>query len=410
MPLPFAGLRVLDFTAFWAGPVVTHYLATLGADVVKVESIQRPDGMRFASARPPGTDHWWEWAPMTQGVNLGKRGVTLDLARPQGIALAKRLAAQVDAVVENFSPRVMENLGLGWDALRAVNPRLVMVRMPAFGLDGPWRDRVGFAQTMEQISGMAWVTGHANGPPVIPRGPCDPLAGLHAAFALLVALEHRRRTGEGQLVEATMVEAALNAAADQVVEHAAYGRLIERQGNRGPVAAPQNVYPCRGEERWIALAVVTDAQWAALVELLGRPAWTADPTLAHADGRRAEHDRLDAELARWLATRDLEETVEHLVARGIPAAPVVSPRDVGENPQLRARGFFEAVSHPVVGTHEYAGLPMRFSAGPERWFRAAAPMLGQHNDEILRGLLGLDDAEIAALRADRIIGDRPVGA
>ncbi len=190
--LPFAGLRVLDFTAFWAGPVVTHYLATLGADVIKVESIQRPDGMRFASARSPGTDHWWEWAPMTHGVNLGKRGVTLDLARPQGVALGKRLAAQVDAVVENFSPRVMENLGLGWEALRAVNPRLIMVRMPAFGLDGPWRDRVGFAQTMEQISGMAWVTGHADGPPVIPRGPCDPLAGLHAAVALVVALEHRR--------------------------------------------------------------------------------------------------------------------------------------------------------------------------------------------------------------------------
>src|SRR6185295_16825445 len=280
---------------------------------------------------------------------------------------------------------------------------------PAFGLDGPWRDRVGFAQTMEQISGMAWVTGHADGPPVIPRGPCDPLAGLHAAFALLVALEHRRQTGQGQLVEATMVEAALNAAADQVIERSAYGRLIERDGNRGPVAAPQNIYACRGTEQWIALAVVTPAHWAALVDLLGRPAWALDGALSTAAGRRARHDPIDRELAGWFAAQERDDAVERLVARGVPAAPVVSPREVDRNPHLRARGFFETVTHPIVGTHDYPGLPMRFSAGPTRWFRAPAPMLGQHNDEILRGLLGLGDAEIAALRADGIIGDRPSG-
>ncbi len=206
-----------------------------------------------------------------------------------------------------------------------------------------------------------------------------------------------------------MVEAALNAAADQVVERSAYGRLIARAGNRGPVAAPQNIYPCRGTERWIALAVVTDAQWAALVDLLGRPAWTAEPTLERAEGRRARHDLIDGELTRWFAEQALDAAVARLVARGVPAAPVVSPREVDQNPQLRARGFFETVTHPVVGAHDYPGLPMRFSAGPERWFRAPAPMLGQHNEEILRGLLGLDEAEIAALRADGIIGDRPVG-
>ena len=284
---PLAGLRIIDFTAFWAGPFATQYLAAMGADVIKVESIQRPDGMRFQSVRPPTDDGWWEWGALYQTVNLGKRGITLDLGRPAGVELVKRLIADADAVVENFSPRVMDNLGLDYTELAARNPRLIMVRMPAFGLDGPWRDRVGFAQTMEQLTGMAWLTGFADGPPVMPRGPCDPLAGLHAVVALLVALEHRHRTGRGQLVESTMVEAALNAAAEPILEYGAHGARLARDGNRGPVGAPQNLYACRGDDRWLALAVTSDAQWQALRALMGDPGWARDAALATAAGRRA---------------------------------------------------------------------------------------------------------------------------
>jgi crotonobetainyl-CoA:carnitine CoA-transferase CaiB-like acyl-CoA transferase len=232
---------------------------------------------------------------------------------------------------------------------------------------------------------------------------------MHAAFALLVALEHRRQTGEGQLVESTMVEAALNAVADQVLEWQAYGRLLGRDGNRGPVAAPQNVYACRGAEQWLALAVATDAQWCALLELLGRPAWADDPTLAAAAGRRAAHGRLDVELGRWCAAQDRDALVECLLARGIPAAPVLPPRDAALNPQMRARGFFDAVTHPVTGTHELPGLPMRFSARDPRWYRAPAPTLGQHTEEVLRKLLGLGAAELDELRAAGVIGERPAG-
>ncbi|MBY0278689.1 CoA transferase, partial [Candidatus Binatia bacterium] len=296
---PLAGLRIVDFTAFWAGPFVTHYLAALGADVIKVESIQRPDGMRFQSVKQPPAELWWEWGALYHGMNLNKRGITLDLTRPEGRALVKRLCAQADATVENFSPRVMDGLGLGWDDLSRVNSRLIVVRMPAFGLDGPWRDRVGFAQTMEQVSGMAWLTGFADGAPVIPRGACDPLAGLHALAALFVALEHRRRTGRGQLVEATMVEAALNAASELVLEHGAYGTLLTRDGNRGPVGAPQNLYACRGKDVWLALSVTGDAEWASLVEVLGAPAWARDPSLANGAARRARHDEIDRALAAW---------------------------------------------------------------------------------------------------------------
>jgi len=393
---------------FWAGPFVGHFLAALGADVVKLESIQRPDGIRFASTQQPEAERWWEWSAMFHGMNAGKRGITLDLSRPRGLALAKALFAKVDVVIENFSPRVLDNLGLRYEELARANPGLVLVRMPAFGLDGPWRDRTGFAQTMEQISGLAWVTGFADGPPVIPRGPCDPLAGLHAVVALFVALEHRRRTGEGQLVESTMVEAALNASADQVLEWQAYRRLCARDGNRGPVGAPQNLYPCRGDERWLALAVTSDVEWRGLVDVLGRPAWAFDPALATAEGRRAAHDRVDVELARWCGGRERDEAVALLLARGVPAAPVLSPREAAANPQLRARGFFVREQHPVTGTHELPGLPMCFSGLPDVEPRPA-PTLGEHTGEVLHELLGLDANELASLRAEGIVGTRPAG-
>ena len=399
---PLDGLRIVDFTAFWAGPAATHMLAALGADVVKIESVQRPDGMRYATTHPRA-EQFWEWGPVFHGANAGKRAITLAMNEPEGLALGKRLIEGADAVFENFSPRVMENFGLDWDAVHDVNPRAVMVRMPAFGLDGPWRDRTGFAQTMEQISGMAWVTGFTDGSPLIPRGACDPFAGMHAVLALLVALEARGRTGEGMLVEVTMVEAALNAAAEQVVEYSSAGTLLARDGNRGPVAAPQGLFPCSGTEQWLALAIVTDEHWTALREVMGDPVW------ARLD-RQTEHDLIEQGLAAWCAERDLDELVEMLAARDIPAAPVVVPRDIASNPQLRARRFFEALEHPVTGSYELPSLPFRFASRGERpWYGSAPPTLGQHNEEVLRDLLGLDGVEIADLRARSIIGERPLG-
>src|SRR6202011_1189069 len=237
--LPLAGIRVADFTAFWAGPVATQVLASLGADVIKIEGGRRPDGMRFAGSRPPTWEQWWEWGPVFLCSNTNKRGVSIELSEPRGRALALDLIARSDLVVENFSPRVMANFDLEWEAVNAANPRAIMVRMPAFGLDGPWRDRVGFAQTMEQATGMAWMTGHADGPPVIPRGVCDPMAGLHAAFAAIAALVIRDRDGAGMHVESTMVESALNVAAEMLVEHSRNGIEMCRDGNRGPGASPQ---------------------------------------------------------------------------------------------------------------------------------------------------------------------------
>ncbi len=196
-PLPLSGLRILDLTAWWAGPAATNMLASLGAEVIHVESIQRPDGMRMAGGMFISQPQWWERSAIYLGANTNKRGLTLDLSSPAGREVVLRLIQECDAVVENFTPRVMGNFGLDWDTLHATNPRLILVRMPAFGLSGPWRDNTGFAQTMEQMTGLAWVTGYPDDQPLIQRGPSDPNAGMHAAFALLVALAEREAHRRG---------------------------------------------------------------------------------------------------------------------------------------------------------------------------------------------------------------------
>jgi crotonobetainyl-CoA:carnitine CoA-transferase CaiB-like acyl-CoA transferase len=352
-------------------------------------------------------DQWWEWSNFFLSINVDKRGITLDLSDPRGLDLVKRLIAWADVVAENFTPRVMEGFGLDWDAVHAINPRVVYARLPAYGIDGPWKDRVGFAQTMEAMSGLAWITGYPDGPPMLPRGPCDPNGAMHAAFAIQVALAARDATGEGQFVEAPLIESALNIAAEQVVEYTAYGNLLTRSGNRTAGHVPQGVYPCRGEEQWLALSVATDEQWVGLRKALGDPPWMRDPALASYAGRRARADELDAGIAGWAADQDLAESVSHLVDHGVPAGAVNDFRSISSHPLFQARGFFETMDHPVVGTHPVSVLPLRWS-GIDRWIRHPAPLVGEHNHEVLRSILGLSDDEIAALEAAEVIGNRPV--
>ncbi|ODU27281.1 MAG: hypothetical protein ABT15_01210 [Pseudonocardia sp. SCN 73-27] len=403
---PFAGLRIVELAAFWAGPSAAHLFAQLGAEVIKIESPARPDGMRTVSTRGLDEPDWWEHAPLYHAVNTGKLGVGLRLDRPAGREVLDRLLGASDVLIENFSPRVVESWGLDRQRVQSLNPRLIMVRMPAFGLGGPWRDRTGFAQTMEQAAGMAWVTGHPDAAPVVPSGVCDPLAGAHAAFALQVALAERARTGRGTVVEVPMVHSALNIAAEQVVEASAYGTVLGRQGNRGVAAAPQNLYRVTGPDDgtggpYIALAVETDAQWRALTSVLGDPAWALDPALATAAGRRAAEDAVDEQLAEWFAPRTADEVVERLWPAGVPVARVTMPHDPARE-QLDARGFYSVVEQPGVGRVGVAGLPVRFPTplGPV----APAPLLGQHNHDVLGRVLGMSAAEIAALEADGTVG------
>ncbi|OBJ04013.1 acyl-CoA hydratase [Mycobacterium alsense] len=402
--LPLSDTRITDFTAFWAGPVATQLLGALGADVIKIEGVRRPDGMRFSAGRPPDWDQWWEWGPVFLCSNNNKRGISVELGTEAGRAIALELVAASDLVIENFSPRVMANFGLEWDAVAAANPRAIMVRMPAFGLDGPWRDRVGFAQTMEQATGMAWMTGHADGPPVIPRGVCDPIAGLHAAFAAVAALVIRDRDGLGMLVESTMVEAALNVAAEMLVEYSRNGIKLRRNGNHGPGATPQGVYPCRGEDEWVALAAMGDAARVGLARLIDRPELGADE-----DGWRDRADEIDKQIAEWAARRAVADAVDALRAAGVAAARVTAAADLLNDPQLLARGFWETVDHPVAGPFLCTGMPFAFLGRPRRWIRRVPPLYGQHTDEVLTGVLGRGKRDLAQLRAAGVTSARPAG-
>jgi crotonobetainyl-CoA:carnitine CoA-transferase CaiB-like acyl-CoA transferase len=406
--LPLDGLRVLDMTAWFAGPLAAHFLAVLGADVIHLEAPAHMDGMRATGGslarRYPD---WWECSAQFLSINTDKRDLTLDLRSTAGRAAFDDLIGWADVLIENFTPRVMHNFGLSWDALHAQNPQLIMVRMPAFGLDGPWRDWTGFAQTMEQVTGLAWVTGHVDDQPRIQRGPCDVVSGVHAVFSTLVALEVRAARGEGLHVESTMVEAALNAAAEQVVEYGKYGRVMHREGNRSPWAGPQGLYRTADRE-WLAVSVETDVQWASLCNLLQRPEWAADPGLSTRAGRWDLHDQLDGEIAAWAITRDVEAAVEELVGAGVPAGMVADQRFLISRPQFAARRFFVELEHPVVGCQPVPGPPFRFDSVGQ-WLRRPAPTLGQHNHEILRDLVGLSDRDVKALERDGIISDRPAG-
>ena len=322
-----------------------------------------------AAVRPKQDPKFYEMSALFHAVNLGKRGITLDLGHPDGLVVAKRLIARCDVVVENFTPRVLEQFGLDYDAVRAVRPDAVMVRMPAFGLTGPWRDRPGFAQTMEQITGMAWVTGYEGGPPIIPGGVVDPMVGAHAALAIVAAIEHRARTGEGQLVEVPLLEVATAVTAEQVIRYAIDGTMLDRRGSSG-------VYVALGDDAWLAVDVASDPM---------------PPD----------------ERAAWCATHEAEAAASELRSQGIPAAAMAPGYALLDDPQLRAREFFEELDHEYVGSHEYPTWPMRMSAGPEHYWSRPAPTLGQHTDEVLRTELGLSDEELDRLREAHVIGTTP---
>ena len=396
---PLAGLRVLDLTAWWAGPSMTGVLAALGVDVIHIEGPARMDGMRMVGMMYADRSNWWELSPFFVTINANKRDVAIDFTGERGRELMLRLVEHADVVVENFTPHVLPKIGLDWDTIHAANPRTVLVRMPAFGLDGPWRDRPGFAQNIEQASGLAWITGQPDDQPRIQRGPCDPNGGMHAVIGLLEALDRRDESGVGSMVEVSLFDAALALASEAIIEWSAHGVLRERDGNRSPLAAPQGVYRAAGEDAWVALSVETDEQWAALADLIGQPALLTDPALADLAGRRARHDDLDTAIGAWITDLDGETAVAQLLAAGIPAGIAFDPRRVARHPQFVARGFHELVDHPVAGPLPLPVLPFQVS-GVDRWTRTPAPCFGAHTDAVLTELLDLSAAELADLRAD----------
>ncbi len=404
---PFEGVRVADFTANWAGPIVGHLLALLGAEVIHVEGGKRPDAIRNNTCKPMSDPDWPEFSGIFAGTNTGKKSVTVDMSTDAGRDLAHLLIAKSDVVVENYSPHVMESWGLGWEQVHAMNPRAVMVRMPAYGLDGPWRERGGYAQTMEMISGMAWSTGWPDSTPEIPNGPCDPIAGTHATLGLILALERVAAGGDGVLVEAPMISAALSVAAEVVIEQSAYGVDRSRAGNRSNTIAPQGIYPTSeadlvnmGDRRWVAISITDDSGWRALCSILGRKDWALWPV----PQRREHHDEIDAAIAEWTSENTVADVVQTMTEIGAPVGEVVLGHLVPRLEQLRHRGFFEEIEHPKTGTNTHAGMAVRWSSMPGPVQRGPAPMLGEHDERVWMNEVGLSDDEYYTLREVGVIG------
>ena len=403
--LPLEGIRVVDFSMGWAGPICTRTLADLGADVIKIEATQYPDWWRGVDRRPAYVlEQMYEKSVRYCIMNRNKRGITLDLTQPKGLALAKRLLADADLVVDNYSVEVLPKLGLGYDVLSKINPKLVMMSMSAFGAGSVHRDCRAYGSTLEQGSGLPSVVGDPGGPPVMSHTAFgDAVGGLNGAAAVLTALIHARLTGQGQFIDLAQIECMMPFAAPWIVAHSIDGKPPVKNGNRHPDFVPHGCFRCDGEDNWIVVAVADDAMWPRLARLLGREDWAADETLKTAAGRRVIEAEIEAAIEAWTSARDPNAAMTVLQAEGIASGVARLPIDLLQDPQLHARDFIQQVDRAFIGRHPQPSMPFREGDAPFA-IRSVPPTLGEHNREILSGMLGLSDAELEELTREGIIG------
>ena len=403
--LPLEGVRVIDFSMGWAGPICTRTLADLGADVIKIEAIQYPDWWRGVDRRPAYVlEKMYEKSVRYCIMNRNKRGITLDLTRPPGLDLAKRLLADADLVVDNYSVEVLPKLGLGYDVLSKKNPKLVMMSMSAFGSGSVSRDCRAYGSTLEQGSGLPGVVGDAGGPPVMSHAAFgDAVGGLNGCAAVLIALIHARRTGKGQFIDLAQIECMMPFAAPWIVAHSIDGKQPVKYGNRHPDFVPHGCFRCAGSDNWIVVAVSGDAMWPRLAGLLGRADWAADETLKRAAGRREIENEIEAAIADWTSKRAPDQAMNELQAAGVASGVARLPIELLQDPHLRARGFIQQIDRAFIGRHPQPSMPFREADRPYA-IRNPPPTLGEHNREILGGILGLSDVEIGQLAGDGIIG------
>ena len=402
---PLAGIRIVDLTMGWSGPLATRHLADMGAEVIKIESCGYPDWWRGWEHTPESLatrEH--EKSAIFNHMNRNKLGVAIDLTRSEGRALALKLVARADAVIENQATGVMAKLGLSYDELKQVNPQIVMLSLPAFGAEGPWSGYRGYGSTVEQGAGLPHLTGEADGPPLqthVAYG--DACGGLNAAGALLVALFHRAQTGEGQRLEISQVECMLQQGVHGTIAQGLSGAPPPRTGNRHPVFVPHGCFACAAPDSWLVIAVTEDAQWAPLCEVIGRP----DLAGLTPSERRAEEGSVEAAIAAWTATMDADAAMAALQTAGVPAGAVRRSSDLLHDPAIVERGIWSEIERDMVGSKPHPLTPWRYN-GNRAALRSAAPLLGEHNRAVLCDILGLSEDELAALAADSIIGDEPI--
>ena len=395
--LPLTGVRVVEFTWAWAGPMCGLQLAQLGAEVIKIESRARLDLTRTGPQAEPGTSPNVRWNFNT--FNQDKRSVTIDITTAEGQDLGRRLVAISDVVIENLRPGVLARFGLDYPALRREHPGLIMISLSGFGATGPFARRPAFGVPLVFAGGLASLTGYpSGGPRSVGVSYPDPVSGLHGAFAVLSALRHRRRTGEGQAIDLSELECTIGLLPEGFLPVTLGGEQPPRMGNRDPVWAPHGCYRCRGEDRWVAIAVRDQGEWGRFCAAIGRPTLADDPRFATTHNRKTHEDDLDAAIERWTAPRDRWEVTRALQGHGVPAIPTMTVADLAADEHLAARGYFSTAEHPEVPGTRHPGVPWRATRTNDR-FRGPAPQLGEANGYVWRDLLGLRDAEITALAA-----------
>lgn len=403
--LPLRGIRVTDFTWHGAGPYTTKILADHGADVIRIETSKRLDSLR---GLPPFRDKQkgLNRSGYFADRNSNKRDIVLNLKQPAARAIALRLIAESDIVANNFTPGTLDELGLGYEDAKKVRPDVIFIEMSMQGATGPDAGLVGYGLTVSALTGLHHLTGSPGRPPAGTgtNYPDHVAAPCHAAFAILAALRYRRRTGEGQYIDLSQTETMVSLLGPAVLDYTVNGRVQGPQANRSDSAAPHGVYPCQGEDRWIALSASNDHQWRALVTELGAERLRDDARFSTLIERHRHHDALDTAIAGCTRGRDAYELTARLQQQGVPAGVVQDSRDLVEcDPQLRERGHFTVLDHPEMGPSIYNAPPFRLHAVTEPLMRFPAPLLGQHTHEVFAELLGMDDAEVERLAQAEIL-------
>ena len=403
--MPLGTLRIVDMTQALAGPFATKLLADMGAQVIKIEAATHPDLLRLWATSTEPRAH--ERNPFFHAANTNKLSISLMLDTALGREILLQLVGISDVVIDNFSSRVMPQLGLSYDQLRGMKEDIIAISMPACGCDGPYKHYVGYGDAVEAIAGLTMLSGYRGGKAIkVGVSIADYIAAFNAVIAILAAALYRQRTGRGQFIDLSQFEACGRLIGEALVEYQFTGMQPSRRGNRHPIYAPQGCYMCAGDDGWVVISVESDSQWEALVKLMDAPDLGEDPSLKSAKGRQAAHDHINEHIARWSHSQDKYAVMQACQAAGIPAGAVLKTSDLVRDSHLQARGFFEEVDHPVEGRQELPGVSFKLNKTPAH-LRTAAPVFGQHTDYVLRDLLGKSDAQIASLHAQGIVG-RPL--
>ncbi len=396
------GIRIADFTWVWAGPYATMLLAYMGAEVIKIESVKRVDSSRMGSITTGQAFTGFDSSSVFNNVNLNKLSVTLDLSRPKGAELAKQIVRISDVVAQNMRPGAMGRLGLDYEALVQIKPDIIMLSSSAYGATGPYREYTGYAPHFSAFSGLAYMTGYPDGEPNTLTGSTDIRSATTSAFAILAALNFRQRTGQGQHIDLSSPETLSVLIGDALMDYTMNQRQPSRSGNRDAIMAPHNCYRCKGEDKWVSIAVATDEEWEAMCQAMGNPEWARDELFSNSYSRWQNQDRLDRLIEEWTINYSHYEVMELLQASGVAAVPSFSAEELFCDPHLREREAVTEVEHPVIGKQVVFNPPWKLSETPARIERAS-PLLGEHNEYVFGELLGMPKQEIAQLIEEEVI-------